>query len=242
MSSSLARHIPNAVTCCNLFCGCVAAVMALRADYEAAVAFILLGAVCDFFDGMLARLFRVSGPLGKELDSLADDITFGFAPSAVVFSLFREVRCPDFLLPVAPVLPYAAFLVAVFSALRLGKFNIDPRQATSFIGMPTPANALFWGSLAVGARPFLLSGAFNALWLLVMVAATSWLLVAEIPMFSLKFRSLSWRENRLRYLFLAGCLPLLLLFGAGGFAVVVVWYVLLSFIRFIQSHHVFRNS
>ena len=126
MANCITRHIPNAVTCCNLFSGCIASVMAFNEDYTLAISFIILGAVFDFFDGMLARLFKVSGPLGKELDSLADDITFGFAPSAIVFSLFKEVHYPDFLLPVADYMPYTAFLISVFSALRLGKFNYRP--------------------------------------------------------------------------------------------------------------------
>ena len=130
MANCITRHIPNAVTCCNLFSGCIASVMAFNEDYTLAISFIILGAVFDFFDGMLARLFKVSGPLGKELDSLADDITFGFAPSAIVFSLFKEVHYLDFLLPVADYMPYTAFLISVFSALRLGKFNIDPRQSS----------------------------------------------------------------------------------------------------------------
>lgn len=151
MANCMTRHIPNAITCCNLFSGCIACVMAYEMKYELAVGFIILGAVFDFFDGMLARLLKVSGPLGKELDSLADDITFGLAPAMIVFSLFKEVHYPDFLFPFAEYMPYTAFLIAVFSALRLGKFNIDPRQSSSFIGVPTPANAAFLGS--VGDRP-----------------------------------------------------------------------------------------
>ena len=196
MANCITRHIPNAVTCCNLFSGCIASVMAFNENYTLAISFIILGAVFDFFDGMLARLFKVSGPLGKELDSLADDITFGFAPSAIVFSLFKEVHYPDFLLPVADYMPYTAFLISVFSALRLGKFNIDPRQSSSFIGMPTPANALFWGSLTVGAHSFLISDSFNAAYLFILVVIMSLLLVAEIPMFSLKFKSLAWKQNK----------------------------------------------
>ena len=202
MANCITRHIPNTVTCCNLFCGCIAAYMAFQADYEKAILFIILGAVFDFFDGMLARLFKVSGPLGKELDSLADDITFGLAPSAIVFTLFKEVHYPEFLQPLAEYVPYTAFLIAAFSALRLGKFNIDPRQSTSFIGLPTPANALFWGSLVVGAHEFLVSESFNAVYLFLLVCLMSYLLVAEIPMFSLKFKSLSWSANKVSYLFL----------------------------------------
>lgn len=230
MANCITRHIPNTVTCCNLFCGCIASVMAFQARYELAITFIIIGAVFDFFDGMLARLFKVSGPLGKELDSLADDITFGFAPSAIVFSLFKEVHCPEFLLPVADYLPYTAFLIAVFSALRLGKFNIDPRQSTSFIGMPTPANALFWGSLVVGGHDFLISGSFNAIYLFILVLLMSYLLVAEIPMFSLKFKSLSWSANKVSYIFLLVCIPLLVVFKLSGFAAIILWYILLSLI------------
>ena len=228
MANCITRHIPNAVTCCNLFSGCIASVMAFNEDYTLAISFIILGAVFDFFDGMLARLFKVSGPLGKELDSWADDITFGFAPSAIVFSLFKEVHYPDFLLPVADYMPYTAFLISVFSALRLGKFNIDPRQSSSFIGMPTPANALFWGSLTVGAHSFLISDSFNAAYLFILVVIMSLLLVAEIPMFSLKFKSLAWKQNKVSYIFLIVCIPLLIFFKISSFAAIILWYIILS--------------
>ncbi len=230
MANCITRHIPNTVTCCNLFCGCIASVMAFQAQYEMAITFIIIGAVFDFFDGMLARLFKVSGPLGKELDSLADDITFGLAPSVIVFSLFKEVHYPGFLQPIADYIPYTAFLIAAFSALRLGKFNIDPRQSTTFIGMPTPANALFWGSLVVGAHDFLVSASFNAIYLFALVCLMSYLLVAEIPMFSLKFKSLSWSANKVSYLFLIVCIPLLVVFKISGFAAIILWYILLSLI------------
>ena len=228
MANCITRHIPNFITCCNLFCGCIASVMAFQAKYETAIAFIILGAVFDFFDGMLARLFKVSGPLGKELDSLADDITFGFAPSAIVFSLFKEVHYPVFLMPMEAYLPYCAFLIAVFSAYRLGKFNIDPRQSTSFIGLPTPANALFWGSLVVGGHDFLVSESFNAIYLIGLVLLMSYLLIAEIPMFSLKFKNLSWKDNQISYLFLSVCIPLQVFFKLSRFAAIILWYILLS--------------
>lgn len=228
MANCITRHIPNTVTCCNLFCGCIAAYMAFQADYEKAILFIILGAVFDFFDGMLARLSNVSGPLGKELDSLADDITFGLAPSAIVFSLFKEVHYPEFLLPVSEYVPYTAFVIAAFSALRLGKFNIDTRQSTSFIGLPTPANALFWGSLVVGAHDFLVSDSFNAVYLFLLVLLMSYLLVAEIPMFSLKFKSLAWNANKVSYIFLLVCIPMLVLLQLSGFAAIILWYIFLS--------------
>ena len=228
MANGITRHIPNMVTCCNLLSGCIASVMAFQANYESAILFIILGAIFDFFDGMLARLLNVSGPLGKELDSLADDITFGFAPSAIVFSLFKEVQYPEFMSGIADYFPYTAFIIAAFSALRLGKFNIDPRQSSSFIGLPTPANALFWGSLVVGGHSFLVSDSFNAAYLFILVILMSYLLVAELPMFSLKFKNLSWRDNKISYIFLLVCIPLLAIFRLSGFAAIILWYILWS--------------
>jgi CDP-diacylglycerol--serine O-phosphatidyltransferase len=127
-------------------------------------------------------------------------------------------------------LPFAAFLISVFSALRLAKFNIDTRQTSSFIGVPTPANALFWGALVVGGHEFLVSDNFNALYLLALVLFTSWLLVAEIPMFSLKFKNLSWRDNKVQFIFLIGCVPLVVCLGIAGLAAIIIWYALLSLI------------
>ena len=202
--------------------------MAFQAEYKAAVCLMVLAAVFDFFDGMLARLLDARSPIGKDLDSLADDVSFGVVPSLIVFSLFKEVQVPAFLSGVGEYLPYTAFLISVFSALRLAKFNIDTRQTSSFIGVPTPANALFWGALAVGGHDFLVSNTLSAVWLLLLVLLTSWLLVAEIPMFSLKFKNLSWADNKVRFVFLLGCIPLLVCLGITGLAAVIVWYALLS--------------
>ena len=149
MANCITRHIPNTVTCLNLFSGCIASVMAFEAKYELAIGFIILSAVFDFFDGMLARLLDAKSPIGKDLDSLADDISFGIAPALMVFSLFKEVHYPEMLMGIKDFMPYTAFLIAVFSALRLAKFNIDTRQTSSFIGLPVPANALFWVSRAL---------------------------------------------------------------------------------------------
>lgn len=228
MANAIIRNIPNTITSCNLFCGCIASYWAFQGNYKLALLFIILGAVFDFFDGMTARLLHVSSPIGKELDSLADDVTFGLAPAAIVFSLFKEVHYPAFLAPIADIMPYAAFLIAVFSALRLAKFNLDERQTSSFIGMPTPANALFWGSLTVGAHDFLTSTSFNAIYLLILVIIMSLLLVAELPMFSLKFKNLSWQQNKVSYIFLIVSIPLLTIFQLSGFAAVILWYIVLS--------------
>lgn len=228
MANAIIRNIPNTITSCNLFCGCIASYWAFQGNYKLALLFIILGAVFDFFDGMTARLLHVSSPIGKELDSLADDVTFGLAPAAIVFSLFKEVHYPAFLAPIADIMPYVAFLIAVFSALRLAKFNLDERQTSSFIGMPTPANALFWGSLTVGAHDFLTSTSFNAIYLLILVIIMSLLLVAELPMFSLKFKNLSWQQNKVSYIFLIVSIPLLIIFQLSGFAAVILWYIVLS--------------
>ena len=148
---SIKKHIPNSITCCNLICGCIATCFAYGGQPAMALLFIVLGAVFDFFDGMVARLLNVSSPIGKELDSLADDVTFGVAPSTMIFYELSVMDYPSMLEPLRPILPYMAFIMAAFSALRLAKFNLDERQAMGFIGLPTPANALFWGSIMVGA-------------------------------------------------------------------------------------------
>lgn len=228
MAKALTRHIPNTVTCLNLFSGCIACVMAFQANYKLAFLFIILSAVFDFFDGMLARLLKAPSPIGKELDSLADDISFGAAPAFIVFSLFKEVHYPAFLSPISDYFPYIAFLIAVFSALRLAKFNIDVRQTSSFIGLNTPANALFWSSLVVGEYAFLTSSSFNALYLAGMVLLFSLLLVAEFPMFSLKFKTLKWQDNKTILIFLIGCILLIIFMGVSGFAASIVWYIFLS--------------
>lgn len=223
------KHIPNSITCCNLICGGIATTFALGGDYRMAVLFIVLGAVFDFFDGMVARLLHVSSPIGKELDSLADDITFGLAPSAILFRMVGEMQWPAWLQPASSWLPYAMFVMAAFSALRLAKFNLDERQTSSFIGLPTPANALFWGSLVVGQHDWLVTLPGGALWLLLGMLLLSYLLVAELPLFALKFKNLSWRDNWVKYVFLIGCLPCFLL-GYSALSAIIVWYVLLSFV------------
>lgn len=232
------KHIPNTLTCCNLICGCIATLSAFYYGYTVALAFIILGAVFDFFDGFVARLLHVSSPIGKELDSLADDITFGFAPAAIVFSLLRTLLEQNNVfgdaIPagVVPYIPYVAFLIAAFSALRLAKFNLDERQTTSFIGLPTPANALFWAALAQQVRlgEWMNSPTF-AVCLLVGVFVSSWLLVAEIPMFALKFKTFAVRPNALRYGFILFSLIVLCIMGAGGFSAIIVAYVLCSLVQ-----------
>ena len=230
----LKKHIPNTITCCNLISGCIATWFAFQADYRMALLFIVIGAVFDFFDGMSARLLHVSSPIGKELDSLADDITFGFAPSAIVFSFLKEscvVANSQLLTLNSQLLPFLAFIMAAFSALRLAKFNLDERQALGFIGLPTPANALFWGSLIVGLGDQIATMPY-AFWLILLgTFISSYLLVSEVPMFALKFKTWGWKGNEVKYIFLLTCIPLLLLLGISGLAAIIAWYVILSVIH-----------
>lgn len=144
------KHIPNSITCCNLISGCIATAFAFGGNIEMALLWIIIGAVFDFFDGMTARLLHVSSPIGKELDSLADDVTFGVAPSTIIFSQLQVMVYPTMLEPLRDYLPFVAYIMAAFSALRLAKFNLDERQALGFIGLPTPANALFWVHSSLG--------------------------------------------------------------------------------------------
>lgn len=227
------KHFPNTLTCCNLISGCIATYWAFQSDYQLALLFVVIGAIFDFFDGFAARLLHVSSPIGKELDSLADDVTFGFAPSAVVYSMISSLSNETPLFGqslLGQLLPYAAFIMAAFSALRLAKFNLDERQTTTFIGLPTPANALFWTSLAASFQfnPELMPNEAYAVLLIVGVLVASWLLIAEIPMFALKFKSYGWQGNELRYGFIAASILLLAVLGLKGFAAVIVLYVLTS--------------
>ena len=190
----------------------------------------VVGAVFDFFDGMSARLLGVSSPIGKELDSLADVVTFGVAPSSMIYTLLLTLDKSGWNETLASAVPYVAFVMAAFSAIRLAKFNLDERQTTSFIGLPTPANALFWAALIVGSEDMLVAQSHVILLLIVLVFISSWLLVAEIPMFALKFKHWGWHENRIKYVFLVSCLPILLIFGISGISVIIAWYICLSII------------
>ena len=199
---------------------------------QAAFWAIIAGAVFDFFDGMTARLLGVSSPIGKELDSLADVVTFGVAPSAILFSYL--VYFPGHRMSVW--VASAVFLMAAFSALRLAKFNLDERQATGFIGMPTPANALFWASLVVGWGGQLSRLPSTPVILLVLMLLSCYLLVSEIPMFALKFKTWGWNGNAVKWTFMLSCIPLALWLGYGAPAVIIAWYLVLSVVTQKHSH------
>lgn len=223
------KNIPNIITSCNLISGCIATCFAFQGRASSALIFIVVGAVFDFFDGMSARLLKVSSPIGKELDSLADDITFGMAPSTMLFFHLSTADYPSMLEPFRDVLPYAAYIMAAFSALRLAKFNLDERQTLGFIGMPTPANALFWASLLV-SMPALFDGSWGTLSVILLMLLCSWLLVSEIPMFALKFKhwGINDRGNLLKYGFLIFSLMSIIIGKVAAIPVIIVVYVLLS--------------
>ncbi len=227
---AIKKHIPNTITCCNLVSGCVAIAYAFSGNVELSFTWIIIGAVFDFFDGMSARLLNVSSPIGKELDSLADVVTFGVAPSTILFSELSVMSYPAILEPLRSILPFMAYIMAAFSALRLAKFNLDERQALGFIGLPTPANALFWGSLIIGAGKWLEATPFMVFFLLGGILISSWLMVSEIPMFALKFKEWGWKGNQVKYIFLLTCIPLLAIFGLTGLAIIIAWYVIISYI------------
>ncbi len=231
------KHIPNSLTCCNLICGCAATVFALKGSAETALLFIVGGAVFDFFDGFAARLLKVSSPIGKELDSLADVVTFGVAPSAMLFFALQNLPTDTGAgWQQGDAVPFVAFLMAAFSALRLAKFNLDERQATSFLGLPTPANALFWASLLILLQRENLFSGYTGWVLLFLMCVSCALLVSEIPMFALKFKSKSWAENKQRYLFILLSLAIIVWQGPLiAWSLIILFYVAFSMMDYIRK-------
>ena len=228
------KIIPHAITSANLLCGCLAITQIAAGNLMFAALLVLLGAFFDFFDGMAARLLKVTSPLGAQLDSLADVITFGLVPAYLAFSWLNQIEASN--------LNYIAFLIAIFSAVRLGKFNIDTRQSDSFIGLPTPANALFWIALPliqwqvdngvglfqleefmqVVQQPYLIYG---------LIVLLSFLLIAELPLIALKFKNLSWKANQFRWILLISSLLLIALFLFAAIPIILLLYISLSILQ-----------
>ena len=228
---NLKKHIPNIITLLNLLCGCIALVFAGEANFEMAFFFVCLGIFFDFFDGFFARLFNVSSPLGLQLDSLADMVTSGVVPGFVLFKMLSNSVNSD---PSLMYLPYLGFIITLGSCYRLANFNIDTRQTDSFIGLPTPANALFILSL-----PLLLKNSDSLLvlellinpWVLLFISMLSaFILNAEIPLFALKIKKFNLKDNALQLFFLLISILLLVYLQFAGVALIIVFYVLLSII------------
>ena len=230
MANFITKHIPNTITCCNLLSGCMAVLYAFQADAWHTLLWVVAGALFDFCDGLSARLLKAYSPIGKELDSLADLVTFGMAPAMLCLMTLRGFDYPCSAL--ASAFPYIGLVLVVFAALRLAKFNTDERQTTSFLGLAVPANALFWCGLfqieltALPYAPWII-GALAILFALLMVS--------EIPMFSLKFKTLKWADNKVRFIFLLVSLVILVLLRQKGLSAVIGWYIILSILT--KGHH-----
>ena len=219
------RHIPNALTCANLLSGCIGIVFAFNNRLDIAAYAVLISGIFDFFDGNLARLLNVKSPIGKELDSLADMVSFGFLPGVVMFKLLEQSHSTF------EYLPFFGFLITIFSGLRLAKFNIDTRQTEDFIGLNTPMNTLFIVSLPFIQRehPELIG---NTLLLLCLTILMSWLLISEIRIFSLKFGTISWADNKIKFVFLIISAVLIAFLKFAAIPFVLILYILSSFIHF----------
>jgi len=227
------KHIPNFITCCNAFLGALSVVFALKGFLMTAAILILCAAIFDFFDGFVARLLKIESKIGIDLDSLADIISFGLAPAAILYMwmdfCFKEIP-PELRFFPLTILPYFAFIIVPFSAYRLAKFNNDERQRTEFYGLATPANAFFIAFLPFAANNLPLLDNF---WVLLgLTLVFSILLISELPMFSLKFSNYNFKENWIRYLFLLISAILLVAFQLAAFPIIILLYIFISLIQF----------
>jgi CDP-diacylglycerol--serine O-phosphatidyltransferase len=242
----IAKGLPSFFTSLALLSGCISVVVSTtRGDLTLAGYFVLISAALDFVDGMAARLLHSMSEFGKQLDSLADVISFGVAPAMILYRLilysFAGGSFPGQgdLLPWQVVILYSPFLVAVFSALRLAKFNLDLKQVKSFRGLPTPANALFIIALGFASEsrfPFLREIAGNLYFLLLTIVLSCFMLVCNLPMFSLKLSSFGVRENSMRYLLVVCAVVLLAVLRLPALAAIILLYILLSLVdnRFVK--------
>jgi CDP-diacylglycerol--serine O-phosphatidyltransferase len=219
------KHVPNTITLLNLFCGCIALVSIAKGDFYGGFILVCLGIFLDFFDGFFARLFKASSPLGLQLDSLADMVTSGVVPGYVMYSMFAMMTDNVYI-------PCIGFVITLGACFRLANFNIDERQTDSFIGLPTPANALFFLSLPLIPKSMLVIELFTNLWFLIVISLLSaYIMNAEIPLFSLKIKKLNFKDNMLPMLFLFLSVLLLLFFQFSGIPLVILMYILLSIVN-----------
>ncbi len=233
------KNIPNLITCCNLISGCLSILCATAGNLKLASYLILASAVFDFFDGFAARMLKVSSPMGVDMDSLSDIVSFAVAPTIILFSFLNQLvgeLPPELRYSSVRLLPYLVFVIPAFSAFRLAKFNHDERQHTEFRGLATPANAMFIGFLHFSAARIPL---LNNFWLVLCLSlAFAILLVTDLPMFSLKFKNLHFKENMVRYIFLAIGLVLFCIFGFGACPIIILAYILTSLVRvFLRNYY-----
>jgi CDP-diacylglycerol--serine O-phosphatidyltransferase len=227
---NIKKHVPNLITLLNLFSGCIALIFAIELNFEMAFFFVSLGIFLDFFDGFFARLFKVSSPLGLQLDSLADMVTSGLVPGFVMFLMLSNGSFST-----ENWIPYLGFIITLGSCYRLANFNIDTRQTDSFIGLPTPANALFILSLPLVLQntnvEFIRTILENQWVLLAITALSAYILNAEIPLFSLKIKEFNFVKNKLQIMFLSASIALLIVFQFLGIPLIILFYVVLSVIN-----------
>jgi len=232
---NIKAQIPNLFTMLNLFCGCVALVMVADYKFDLAFYFVCLGIFFDFFDGFFARKFGVAGPLGVQLDSLADMVTSGVVPGYIMYQLMANQDC----FRTASYLPYLGFIITLGACYRLANFNIDTRQSDSFIGLPTPANALFFGSLPLINIAFYddnFSGVVYSKWILIgLTLLSAFIMNAEIPLFSLKIKNFSFAKYKLQIFFLAISVLMLIFLQILAVPLIIIIYVLLSIINNIVT-------
>lgn len=233
--------IPNFFTMLNLFCGCVALVFVSNTEFELAFYFVSLGIFFDFFDGFFARKFNVAGPLGVQLDSLADMVTSGVVPGYVMYQLImdrKNLYTNDLLLQ-DQLFPYLGFIITLGACYRLAKFNIDTRQSDSFIGLPTPANALFFTSLPLVADYFHneidLGFSYSKWFLIALTFLSAYVMNTEIPLFSLKIKNFSFAKYKLQIFFLAISVLMLIFLQIVAVPLIILIYVLLSVINNIVN-------
>lgn len=222
ITMNIKKHIPNIITLLNLFCGCIALVFVANNEFQTAFLFVCLGIFLDFFDGFFARLFKVSSPLGLQLDSLADMVTSGVIPGFVMYRMLLSCTNHN------QIFSFLGFIITLGACYRLANFNIDTRQTDSFIGLPTPANALFIMSLPlIGLEKYYEFNYIHAI-LIIITLISAYVMNAEIPLFSLKIKKLSFAGNELQIIFLLISLLLLIFFQFLGMALVIIFYVILS--------------
>ena len=236
---NIKKHIPNLITLGNLFCGTLATIFAVEGDLELAGLYIVLGIGFDFFDGFAARLLKVQGELGKQLDSLADMVTSGVAPGIIMMQLLETSQAHSFSNSVANYLPYLGLLLTLAACYRLANFNIDTRQSDSFIGIPTPAMTLFVISLPlIGLHSdisFFTELVHNNYFLIVVTTLLSYLMNAELPLFALKFKSFGFKENAMKYLFLLTSVVLLVLLQFVAIPLIIILYVVISLVANVKK-------
>ncbi|MBX9889605.1 MAG: CDP-alcohol phosphatidyltransferase family protein [Flavobacteriaceae bacterium] len=225
------KHIPNLITLINLFCGCIAVVFIAEQKFELAFYFVSLGIFFDFFDGFFARLFKVAGPLGLQLDSLADMVTSGVAPGFVMYFLMSNSQHE---ISSSPYVPFLGFIITLGSCYRLANFNIDIRQTNSFVGLPTPANTLLIMSLPLvivySDSLIVLEILTNQWFLLIVTLFSAYILNAEIPLFSLKIKKFNLKDNALQIVFLSFSVALILFLQYMAIPLIIISYVILSII------------